>query len=206
MKIIFIIALFPIFTFSQNLSLKIGAEYRITPIRKLDKPGLEPKVPVFYSDHKQLTGTSFSYTLSYLFKNNFGIGFTHSFQYSHIYYENSDTDLLKSHNGIITDFELFIIKEIPISNKNLYIKFGGALMNNGTTYAYKEHSIIQNTNTEIIYEIEKDFSYTALNAAIGVNLDKFDIGAGMYIANASENFNSVLPFKLPYIKINYTIL
>jgi len=192
--------------FSQNrIEFKIGAEYRITPIQKSHIGIIYSDIPVFYSEYRQLTGTAFNYTLSYVLKNNFGFGLSQSFQYSHIYYKDDSTE---SVNGIINDFKLFITKNIYLTNNTiLFIEIGESLMNSGTAYSTKELVSATGSNGEPLYFTgERDFSYFSTNVTIGIIKNNFDSGIGAYFSDEADNFAKKTKFILPYLKLNYIII
>jgi hypothetical protein len=205
-KTLYIIIFIPILTFSQRFELKVGAEYRITPIQKDDETFYLSNVNVYYNEDKQLMGTSFGYTISYLLKNGFGFGFSHSFKYGHIYYKPSKKKVLKSVNGLITDYKLFIKKEFYLKKNIYFIEFGGSLMNNGTQYAEKDYVDVYDENDNQLYWLSsKNFSFNATNLTIGVVFENFDVGLGMYFSKGSENFSTMNKFKIPYFKVRYII-
>ncbi len=189
---------------SQNIEFKVGTEYRITPIRKISNLA-EPITGAYFSQDDQLTGTAFNYSIGYLTKSGFGFGFSHSFKYSHIYYERTDNNTEKSVNDLITDYKLFIKQEFEIKKNLFFIEVGGSLMNNGTTYHDKEEIDVVFSDESVIFISTRDFSYRAMNIEIGYIYKKFEIGLGMYFTSGYLLADNPKEFKLPYFSMNYRI-
>jgi len=190
--------------YAQSIEFKVGTEYRITPIEKPLNDHLRTG-NVYFSSHRQLTGTAFNYSIAYVMEGGFGFGFSHAVQYSHIYYEPSEFINDKSVNGLITDYKLFVKQEFEIDNNVFFIELGGSLMNNGTSYTFKKNLPIGDSNENVVLTQNEDFGYTAMNITAGYTFNKFDIGLGMYFSNGYSILKNASEFKLPYIKMNYKI-
>ena len=205
-QIIFLIITFSIICLkAQNngIEFKVGLEYRITPIEK-ETNGLEySERTVYFSQHRQLTGTSLSYSLAYFFRN-FGVGISQSIQYSHIYYDSNNTN--KSVNGLMYDFKFFIEQDFKLNSFDIFIEGGFSLMNSGTTYYSRDLvSAVGDNGEPLYYKSERDFSYFANNITIGVKFEKLDFSIGSYFAKGYLQDALSKKFILPYAKINYII-
>ncbi len=217
--LLIICVFFFIQSFSQekkaHFSIKIGTEYRITPITKsLDnsQPTLVT-IPNFDLDN-QISGVSVNYSLSYVFKLKFEIGFSQSFRYDHIYFEQSDfvprQTFQKSVNGVITDYHFFLGKYFNLFKKEFFIKGGISLMNRGTNYS-RTIPLGSGTdpNGQEFSRFATDplnFNFSALNVNTGFTFSKYELGIGAYFINGSsanfENENSIV---LPYFKVSYNL-
>ncbi len=210
MKISIITFFISINIFSQ-INIKIGSEHRITPIYIKNEDVFENQSIVSFSEHRLLTGTSFNYTIEYINKTGYGIGFSQFFQYSHIYYEQKEygvNGIKKSVNGILTDFNFYLKKQFYISkNKYIFFEIGQSLMNSGSSFVESKVVGYYTDGNPILFEEDKDFNFFATNVNIGYNYKNIDLSVGAYFTKGSEFFstrgNSTLI--LPFLKIDYII-
>lgn len=223
----FLILFISIVTFSQNkektnfknrLSVKIGTEYRITPIRKvIDNFHEVNPTNIFFNLDKNLSGTSFNYDISYEFIKNLHFGFSHSIRYDHVYFERKNYQLEPnnvnyftvndSKSKLIYDYHFYLRKDFKIKNKTIYIKLGYSIMNRGTDYSISE--VVATNNDGSIGAIivgDYDLTFFAINTEIGLVYKNFDFGIGAYFINGSgSNLGSEQNIILPYFKISYRI-
>jgi hypothetical protein len=201
----------------NRLTIKIGTEYRITPIHKtIDWQETEAQALRFNLD-KNLSGTSFNYEINYEVIHNLLVGFSHSLRYDHVYYENNN-HLLKpngiefytideSKSKLISDYHFFIQKNFKLKKNKIYIKLGYSMMNRGTDYSVSE---VVSTNLDgsigAIISGGYDLNFFATNVNIGIIYKKFDFGVGAYFINgSSSNLGDERNIILPYFKISYRI-
>jgi len=216
-KIISLIILLFIYfsSFSQEkrskFLIKLGTEYRLTPIRSsMDNNNPTSSTIPFFSLDNQLSGASINYTFSYLFSSKVEIGFSQSFRYDHIYYEQSDlqprTAFGKSINGMITNYHFFLGKYFKIVKTEFFLKGGFSLMNRGTNYSRSEFLGIDSQGISHFVSDELNFNFNAFNVNTGFMFDKYELGLGAYFINSTganfENENSIV---LPYIKLSYLL-
>ncbi len=230
--VVILFALLSIVTFSQNekklsisqnkkrLSIKVGTEYRITPISKLvDFPTPGPATRLNFNLDKNLSGTSVNYQIDYMVFKNFEIGFSQSIRYDHLNFENNINELApnsteffsinNSNSALIIDYHIYAKKYFAIkNNKKLYFKLGLSLMNRGTDYSISQ---IVNTHPDgtiaTIITDQYDLGFMALNTSIGITHKRFDFAIGAYFipgsgANLNNDENNII---LPYFKLSYRI-
>jgi len=214
--ILLIVCLFIFFSsFSQEnkskFLIKIGTEYRITPVTSTADNNIPMlvTVPNFNLD-KQLSGASINYTFSYVFSSKFEIGFSQSFRYDHIYFEQSDfqprTSFEKSVNGVITDYHFFVGKYFNLLKTELFLKGGFAFMNRGTNYSRTILLGVDSQGNSHFQTEQLNFNFSAFKVTTGFAFNKYELGLGAYFINSTganfENENSIV---LPYIKFSYRI-
>ncbi len=193
----------------SNFSIKIGTEYRITPIKGSEDIVIPTLVtmPNFSLDN-QISGASINYSLSYVLKSKFEIGFSQSFRYDHIYFEFSDfqpgISFEKSVNGVITDYHFFIGKYFTLFKTELFLKTGISLMNRGTNYSRTIFLTDQGVDRFVTDQL--NFNFSAYNVNTGFTFGKYEVGIGAYFINGSSaNFVNENNIILPYFKLNYSI-
>lgn len=220
-KLFFITLLLLLFNlgYSQDkkskISLKVGTEYRITPIYN-NVEGVFITPAVNYNLDKQLSGSSFNYSLSYFVTKSFEIGFSQSFRYDHIYFKSVLSDLApstninsssgESVNDWITDYHLFIGKYFDISDNKIFLRLGYSIMNRGTNHTINNVFGIDNQGNYTYLTDQLDFNFFAFNFNGGIAIDRYELGIGAYfISGNSSNFDQktdgtiILPvFKLSY--------
>jgi len=208
---ILILLLIPSILISQNkLQFKVGAEYRITPIRKTPNVTIS-EIPVSFNQDDQLSGTAFNYSLTYVFNSGLGLGIQQSFRYDHIHFDTVnlfnpiEPSVNKSINDIITDFKFFIVKHFYLDDyKSVLVELGGSIMNRGTAY----YTVLQRgTDSEgnpLFFGTDGNFNFGATNLTLGLAYPKFDIGIGAYFVDGTgANFDTEDNIIIPYLKLNY---
>jgi len=202
---------------NNRLSVKLGIEYRITPIHKSPKYFYD--VPLGYKKYnldKHLSGTSLNYAISYEIFKNFHLGFSQSIRYDHLYYEDN-LRLIKpnafesytfndSKNTFITDYHLFVKKDFALKRNKIFLKLGLSVMNRGTDYSFTRITAIYDNGVMEIITDEYDSNFFAINACIGMEYKKFDFSIGAYfIDKNSSNLDETRDIVMPYFKISYRI-
>lgn len=185
--------------------LSAGTDYRITPIygsaATYDK--------VITSIDLQNSGTSLNYSLDYYISKNFSLGFSQSFKYDVLLY-NDDTSFnfgaRKAEKAVLIDYHFYLKYYLKISKVNkLFFKFGKSLMNRGSEYSYVE-TFYQPNGLEIGKGIgQEDFSFSATNIGIGFNRKELELSLGMYASNNTQYFEKSQNFKIVYINLNYQL-
>jgi len=208
---------------TSKFSIKVGIEYRLTPIRSVEEFRFNNPNINFNLD-RQLNGTSINYTLSYRVFKKFEIGFSQSFRYDHVYFKSSFADLQpntnvtvaqsESVNSWITDYHFFLGKYFTVSNTDFFVKAGISLMNNGTNYT-ETQSVFIDENTYVLLGSQNDFNFIAQNISAGFVSKKFELGLGAYFVGEFPIGASHYPggyehkvlknIILPYLKLSYRI-
>ncbi|MCF6347339.1 MAG: hypothetical protein L3J20_03455 [Flavobacteriaceae bacterium] len=222
-------------SFSQEkqkprFSIKVGTEYRITPIYSVDSdPSINlGRSTINFNLDKQLSGTSINYTLSYLIFKKFEIGFSHSFRYDHVYYKSGFDDLQpntsltategESINRWISDTHFFIGKYFTLRKTDLFLRGGFSMMNRGTDYL----QVVSNKSEDNSYSyisIPSHFNFFAFRTSAGFVSNKFELDIGAYFIGEFKNGSIVVSDEnsffvssqvqqniiMPYLKLSYRI-
>lgn len=208
------------YSFSQEkekskFSIKLGTEYRITPIYS-SRVEYTSKPSVNFNLDKQLSGTSINYSLSYITIKKFEIGFSQSFRYDHIYYKSSFSDIIpntnypfaegESVNDWVVDYHLFIGKYFRIFKSEFFIKGGVSMMNRGANYSIT-YLVSKDNQGGYTYATDQlNFNFFALNFNTGFTYGKSEFGLGTYfISGASANFEDERNIIAPYFKFSYRL-
>lgn len=204
----------------SKFNIKIGTEYRLTPIYPAAKGLLFNQKNINYNFDKQLNGTSINYALSYSIFKNFDIGFSQSFRYDHIYFKSNTNELFphtnigskesESKNGLITDYHFFVTKYFNIGkSESLFFRLGYSLMNRGTNYTISEFAFYDEAlKADHYIVLSYDFSFTALKLDLGYVHDRFEFGLGAYMfGSTSANFHFEEEHKviIPFFKFSYRL-
>jgi len=201
---------------TSKFSIKVGTEYRLTPIYSTNENptiALNEVDIVDFNLDRQLSGTPISYTLSYRVFKNFEIGFSHSFRYDHVYFKSGLDDIQpntnlkttqgESINRLITDYHFFVGKYFDFGKTDLFFRLGYSMMNKGTDYlGVASHKFEDGLNSTIRYN--SHFNFSAFTASAGFVSNKFELGFGIYYSGELES-GATLIFDKDYMRIDSEI-
>lgn len=188
-----------------KLILSVGTDYRITPIYG----SANTYNQAITSIDLQNSGTTFNYSFDYFITNNLSLGFSQSFRYDVLLY-NDDTSFnfgaRKADKAIFIDYHFYLKYFLKINKESkLFLKFGKSMMNRGSEYNYVV-TFYQTNGSEIGKGIsQEDFSYGATNIGLGFNRKKLEIMLGMYTSSNTQYFTTSQNFKILYVNLNYQI-
>jgi len=201
---------------TSRFSIKIGTEYRITPIYSANKNptiALNEVDIIDFNLDRQLSGTPIGYTLSYRIFKNFEIGFSHSFRYSHVYFKSGLDDIQpntnlkttqgESINRLITDYHFFVGKYFDLGKTDLFFRVGYSMMNRGTDYLGVASHKFEDGSINTL-RFDSHFNFSAFTASAGFVSNKFELGFGVYYTGELEN-GATLIFDKDYMRVDSEI-
>lgn len=214
-KIIFIIFLnIPFLVYSQinetrkgKLIFKVGTEYRITPlpynVEEID--ATEGLTNIDY----QNSGFAINYTLDYFVTKNLSFGFTNSFRYDLLLY-NDDTSFIrgarKAEKTLIMDYHFYLDYHFKVfKNSELFVRAGKSLANRGTSYSDLDPFFDQDGTLVAQSISQNNWHYQPENFGIGYKKNKVEIMAGVLTTTNSEYFFSNERLTIPYLKFSYNL-
>ena len=184
--------------------LSVGSDYRITPIYR--HTPLKANNGITNID-LQNSGTTFNYSLDYYISNNFCLGFSQSFRYDLLIYNDDksfDYGARKAEKTLILDYTFYFKYYINITKENkLFVKFGQSMMNRGTDYTIQKSLYDSSGNLLGNSFSEKQFNYGATNFGIGYNKKKIDLFVGIYSTSNTEYFETSQNVIIPYLSLSY---
>lgn len=214
-KIIFIIFLnIPFLVYSQinetrkgKLIFKVGTEYRITPlpynVEEIDATGGLTNIDY------QNSGFAINYTLDYFVTKNLSLGFTNSFRYDLLLY-NDDTSFIrgarKAEKTLIMDYHFYLDYHFKVfKNSELFVRAGKSLANRGTSYSDLDPFFDQDGTLVAQSISQNNWHYQPENFGIGYKKNKVEIMAGVLTTTNSEYFFSNERLTIPYLKFSYNL-
>ncbi len=217
MKIVFFLVLIPFFLFSQNdlevdrkgqLLFSLGAEYRITPIYKVDLSTFSDGG--FYTNiDKQNSGISGHIGLEWFMLDNISFEFEGSLRHDLLVnkpptafndFEQEEAEkklMIGYHLGLNYYFQVFKKGEV-------FIGGGISLLNRNSNYETEQVFFDQQGNITGTETRAGDYKFTAFKTFIGYKLNKNRISLGVYIAKNTPYFEGSTTFIIPNISYKYT--
>lgn len=188
-----------------KLYLSVGPDYRVTPIYGSANTYDE----AFTSIDLQNSGTTFNYSLDYFLSNTLSLGFSQSFRYDILLY-NDETSFnfgaRKAEKAVFIDYHFYLKYYLKISKESkLFLKFGKSMMNRGSEYSKLKTEYLPDGTLLFHVNSTRDFSYGATNFGLGFNRKKLELLLGMYTSNNTQYFTTSQNFKILYINLNYQI-
>lgn len=194
-----------------NLNIEVSFEQRITPIY-LDKMKngfvSENKIPLFYDQNAQISGTGLNFGLCYYSTRiNSALRFIQTFRYDHVFF---DTELTipnaisanKSVNDLITDYHFVFEKKINYKGDYSFgFGIGYSLMNRGTDFSYTRQTLTSEEQ-QIFSNISSNFSFSAFNIYTSIEKQNVFLTLGSYIANKHQ-YDQSGGLMLLYLKMGY---
>ncbi|MBZ9629740.1 hypothetical protein LB465_03030 [Salegentibacter sp. LM13S] len=221
MKKLLIIIFFsvPFLAFSQTIEtrkgqlfFKIGTEYRITPL-PYDAGESDPNIGLT-NVGIQNSGLAINYSLDYFITKNLTLGFTNSFRYDLLLYNNEVSfDSPENNEGstqvektLITDFHFYLNYHFQIfKNSEIFIRAGKSLANRGTDYGTKNSFFDQEGNLVSKSISQNNFHFQPENFGLGYKKDKVEVMAGVLTTTVTEYFLTNERFTIPYLKLSYNL-
>lgn len=208
----------PFFVFSQTnetrkgkLFFKVGTEYRITPLPYDEGEMVEDRG--FTNIDIQNSGLAINYSLDYFITKNLSLGFTNSFRYDLLLYNNEVSyDPLniegstKAEKTLITDFHFHLDYHFKVfENSELFVRVGKSLANRGTDYSTKKSFFDQNGSLVVKSISQNHYKFQPENFGIGYKKNKLEVMAGVLTTTLTEYFLNNERLTIPYLKLSYNL-
>lgn len=219
-KLLFIILLnIPLLIYSQNIEtrkgklfFKVGTEYRITPLPH--DSGQKDTSKGLTNIDNQNAGFALNYSLDYFVLKNLSLGFTNSFRYDLLLYndEISFDDITRSEGSskaektLIIDYHFYLDYHFKVfKNSEIFVRIGKSLANRETNYSKVNTFFDQDGNLVAKSISEKNFQFQPANYGIGYKKNKLELMAGVLTTTNSEYFLTDERLTIPYLKLSYNL-
>ncbi|MCF1420963.1 hypothetical protein [Mangrovimonas futianensis] len=201
--------------FSQNrddrkghLFLKVGPEYRITPLPYNENSS--PSEPGYLTDiDSQSAGFVLNYSLDYFIIKDLSIGFAHSFHYTLLNtntYHAEDFGMTKANYRLFMDFHLYLDFHVKVFKTNeLFLRAGVSLFNRNSKFGTKQSYYDSDGNYIAFSVVNLDYNYSPNQFALGYKTQKLELLAGVYYSKQTEYFNTPVKFAVPFVKLNFNL-
>ncbi len=198
-------------TRKDNITLKVGMEYRVTPFYKSDET-LERNLAGSFTNVDNLhRGPAFSYGIEMFLSKKLSFNLQHSLRRSLVTLPfgtiEGDFGINTSENELLMGFHGFLDYHIRVFSKSeFFFRLGFSTYNGGSNYVIK--STIFNEQNEIISqpEFQGSFDNEGLNLAVGYAKDQFKLVIGIYSARGNVYYNNTFPIYTPYLKLSYNLV